>query len=134
MFSIIFLSIVSLSVCKYNDFFQDFQIFLRETYEGGTSLHHEFELRSSLLTLGRVDASITLHSLTCSLGRMYLTLDVTHMLLELHSFIPGVEVHITATLTMQAYNTVISVTGPVQKFHIANASSTTQMTLTPRSR
>jgi hypothetical protein len=33
------------------------------------------------------------------------------------------------TLTMQAYNTVISVTSPVQKFHIANASNTTQMTL-----
>ena len=57
--------------CKYKDFFQDFQIFPRETYEGGTSLHHEFELRSSLLTLGRVDASITLHSLNRNLGAIH---------------------------------------------------------------
>jgi hypothetical protein len=38
--------------------------------------HHDFELRSSLLTLGRVDASITLHSLNRNLGAI-LDVDAT---------------------------------------------------------
>ena len=66
-----------LSRCKYRHFSVIFQVFLRETYEGGTSLHHDFfAILDVDATLGRV--AVDLAAIDGVIHIFHLTSDIFH--------------------------------------------------------